>query len=209
MRSSKATVGLTGGIASGKSTVATLFAELGVAIVDADALAREVVAPGSEGLAELVAEFGDSILMTTGELDRQELGRRVFESAEARARLNAITHPKIASLSTERIAALQNTATPYVLYEAALLVENGSHRQLDALVVVAIERELQLARLRARNGLSEAEAVSRLDAQLPLADKIKVADLVIDNGGSVDDTRQQVRSAHQQLLTRFGPEASR
>lgn len=209
MRSSKATVGLTGGIASGKSTVATLFAELGVAIVDADALAREVVAPGSEGLAELVAEFGDSILMTTGELDRQELGRRVFESAEARARLNAITHPKIASLSTERIAALQNAATPYVLYEAALLVENGSHRQLDALVVVAIERELQLARLRARNGLSEAEAVSRLDAQLPLADKIKVADLVIDNGGSVDDTRQQVRSVHQQLLARFGPEASR
>lgn len=203
------TVGLTGGIASGKSTVAQLFHALGIPIVDADHIAREVVAPGTDGLRDIVATFGSDVLAEDGSLDRPALGEKVFADSEARAKLNTITHPRIAALSAERIRALQQSGAPYLLYEAALLVEGGLHRQLAALVVVAAEPETQLQRIMARDGLSRGRARERIDAQLPLARKLEVADYVIHNDGDLEQTRSRVEEVHRALSQRFGRPASR
>ena len=197
-------VGLTGGIASGKSTVARFFAELGIPVVDADQIAREVVKPGTEGLAAIVAEFGEGVLAADGTLDRKKLGAIVFDDAGARAKLNAITHPRIGAVSAQRVTELSGGGAPYVLYEAALLVENGIHRGLPALVVVSAKRETQLARMIERDGFTEKEAEARLDAQLPLAKKLEVADFVVDNDGDLETTRARVREVHEALLERFG-----
>jgi dephospho-CoA kinase len=196
------TVGLTGGIASGKSTVARFFAELGVPIVDADQVAREVVKKGTEGLAEVVAEFGEGILDEDGSLDRKALGDRVFADQTARKRLEAILHPRIAARSAEKMAELGDGAS-YVVYEAPLIVENGLHRAMAALVVVSLDEEIQLARLMARDGIDEEAARARVAAQLPLRDKVAVADYVIDNGGDVEATRARVREVHEALIARF------
>ncbi|HJL04535.1 MAG TPA: dephospho-CoA kinase [Polyangiaceae bacterium LLY-WYZ-15_(1-7)] len=203
----KPTVGLTGGIASGKSTVAALFAGLGIPVVDADQLAREVVAPGTEGLAAIVETFGDAYLAEDGSLDRKKLGALVFDDAGARRKLNAITHPRIAQAAMKRMAELQSHPAPYVLYEAALLVENRIHEAFGALVVVSVDEATQVARLRERDGLSEAEARARLEAQLPLAEKVAVADYVIDNGGTREQTAAQVEAVHAKLVARFGEAA--
>lgn len=197
-------VGLTGGIASGKSTVARFFAELGIPVVDADRIAREVVEPGSEGLRDIVAEFGEDVLAPDGTLDRKKLAAIVFGDAEARAKLNAITHPRIGALSAQRVTELSESGAPYVVYEAALLVENGIHRGLPALVVVSAKRETQLARMMERDGFTEEEARARLDAQLPLEKKLEVADFVVDNDGDLEATRARVREVHEQLVERFG-----
>lgn len=199
----KAVIGLTGGIASGKSSVARELASLGVVVVDADALAREVVAKGSEGLAEVVRAFGQDVLQPDGSLDRERLGARVFQDSEARARLNAITHPRIARLSAERIAAAMQTDTPYVVYEAALLVETGAHRGLAALVVVAASAEVQRARVIARDGLTPEAAQARLAAQAPLEAKLAAADYVIQNDGGLEALKAQVGHIHRELSERF------
>jgi len=199
------TVGLTGGIASGKSTVAQTFAALGVPIVDADQVAREVVAEGSEGLREIVAAFGKGMLLADGTLDRKALGARVFSDDEARRQLNAITHPRIAARSMERMTEIAGEA-PYVLYEAALLVENGLHQMLAALVVVAASEETQIDRMGARDGLDEEAARARIAAQLPLADKVRAADYVIDNDGDRVTTERRVHEVHGALMARFGGE---
>jgi dephospho-CoA kinase len=196
-------VGLTGGIAAGKSTVARCFEELGAAIVDADKLARDAVAKGSEGLAEIVAAFGAEVLLSDGELDRKALGARVFADAGLRARLNAITHPRIAQLGALQIAEHARRGVPYVLYEAALIVENGLHRGFQALVVVSVDPVVQLARLVKRDGLSESEAKARIAAQMPLEKKIEVADFVIDNSGEPEALRERVADVHSSLLARF------
>ena len=201
-----ATVGLTGGIACGKSTVARFFADLGVPVVDADLVAREVVERGTEGLGEIVRAFGEDVLAPDGRLDRKKLGDRVFADESARRTLNAITHPRIAAKSAERIAAAAETGAPYVVYEAALLVENGIHRALDALVVVTLSPEAQLERLVARDGIDEHAARARIAAQLPLAEKVKVADYVIDNGGAREETRRATEETHRALTARFGGE---
>lgn len=185
-------IGLTGGIASGKSTVAAMLRELGAPLVDADELARRVVEPGTPGLAAVVEHFGAGVLDPDGQLDRKQLGARVFADPEARAALNAITHPRIAELSQREIARLAADGAPVVIYEAALIVENQLHRGLDRLIVVAVPEAVQLARLMQRDGVSEAEALARVRAQLPLADKVAVADHVIDNAGSLEETRAQV-----------------
>jgi dephospho-CoA kinase len=203
----KPTVGLTGGIACGKSTVAGFFGELGIPVVDADALARQVVEPGTEALQEIVEAFGPQVLQPDGWLDRAKLGDLVFRDAEARARLNAITHPRIARLSSQWMQALQSTGAPYLLYEAALLVENGIHRKLDALLVVVANPELQVERLRTRNGLDEPSARDRVQSQLSLERKIEVADYVIHNETSLEDTRRRVHEVHRQLVERFGSAA--
>lgn len=199
----KPTVGLTGGIGSGKSTVARMFQELGVAVLDADAIAREVVAPGTHGLAEIVEVFGPEVLSADGSLDRKKLGAIVFADAAARSKLNAITHPRIGLRSAERMTELAAGATPYVMYEAALLVENGIHRGFAALVVVSVPRAVQKARLMAREGIGEVEADARIDAQLPLDEKTKVADFVIDNAGTEAETQAAVARVHEELLARF------
>jgi dephospho-CoA kinase len=200
----KPTIGLTGGIASGKSTVARLLQALGVGVVDADQIAREVVAPGSDGLREVVAAFGADVLAPDGALDREKLAALVFGNDTARAKLQAITHPRIGRLSAERIAALHASAAPYVVYDAPLLVEVGAHRGLGALIVVAAEEANQVARAYARGGMSEAEARRRIGAQLPLARKIEAADYVIYNDGSLEDLERETRAVHAQVMQRFG-----
>lgn len=179
--------GLTGGLASGKGVVSARFAARGVPVVNADELAREVVAPGSPGLAAVVEAFGAAVLGPGAALDRKKLAARVFAEPEARRRLEAITHPRIQALMRERMAALAARGEPLACYEAPLLVEVGSAEQLRPLVVVAATEEHQVARAARRDGMSETEARRRLAAQLPLAEKTKVADYVIHNDGSVLD----------------------
>lgn len=195
-------VGLTGGIASGKSTVARLFGALGVPIVDADAVARDVVASGSEALREIAAAFGDAVIVN-GTLDRAALGARVFADAEARRKLEAITHPRIAAESGRRLAAALAGGAPYALYEAALLVENGAYKMFPALVVVTASEDVQRARIAARDGLDAAQAQARIAAQAPVAAKVAVADWVIDNAGDLGALEKRVGEVHAAILARF------
>ena len=197
-------VGLTGGIGSGKSTAARAFAGLGVPVIDADQLAREVVEPGTPGLEEIVRTFGREVLHDDGTLHRKALAAIVFNDATARVKLNAITHPRIAEAAAKRLVALAEGPSPYVIYEAALIVENGMHRGMAALVVVAAQPDTQLARMMLRDGMTEAEARARLAAQSPLEAKLAVADYVIHNDLDLAALEAQVADIHQQLLSRTG-----
>jgi dephospho-CoA kinase len=199
----KPLIGLTGGIASGKSTVASQLSALGVWVIDADALAREVVVQGSEGLAEVVRVFGVDVLLLDGSLDREQLGRRVFADAEARKQLNGIIHPRIGKLSAERVEQASSSNAPYVVYEAPLLVETGANRGMAALIVVAAAPEVQLARVTTRDGLTLEAAQARLAAQLPLDVKLAAADYVIHNDGDRAHLLEQVDAVHRQILERF------
>lgn len=200
----KPVIGLTGGIASGKSVASRVLSALGVGIVDADQIAREVVAPGSEGLAAVVQAFGSEVLTADGALDREKVAARVFREPDARKILQAITHPRIAVRSAERLAELAATATPYVVYDAPLLVEVGAHKGLDALIVIAADRATQIARAVARDGMTADEAERRIAAQLPLADKVAVADYVVNNEGSLAQLEAAVQDTHRRILERFG-----
>jgi dephospho-CoA kinase len=197
-------VGLTGGIAAGKSTVARSFAALGVPVVDADRLARDAVEKGSEGLAEIVSLFGADVLLADGTLDRKALGARVFADSALRARLNAITHPRIAQLGARKIAEYGKTGASYVIYEAPLIVENNLQRAMQALIVVSVDPVVQLARLLRRDGLSESEAQARIAAQMPLEKKLEVADFVIDNSGEPEVVSERVTEVHGLILARLG-----
>jgi dephospho-CoA kinase len=177
--------GLTGGIASGKSTVAARFRARGLPVVDADQLAREVVQPGGSAAAEIRASFGDAVFAADGTLDRKAMAAVVFHDPEKRARLNAITHPKIAVMSAQCASELKARGEPLACYEAALLVENGLAAAFSPLIVVACPEATQVARVRARDGLSEAEALARIRAQMPLEAKVKLASFVIDNDGTL------------------------
>lgn len=198
-------IGLTGGIASGKSTVAAMLRELGAHIVDADQLARQVVEPGTPALAEIAARFGPGVLQPDGTLDRKKLGAIVFADADARQALNRITHPRIAAAGQEAIARLAARGVNPVIYEAALIVENQLHTWMHGLIVVSVPPEVQRARLMARDHLDEDAARARIAAQLPLAKKVAVADHVIDNSGTLEDTRAQVCDLWGRLCK---PEAS-
>jgi dephospho-CoA kinase len=197
-------VGLTGGIASGKSTVGKLFRQLGATVVDADEVAREVVERGSEGLGEIVTAFGPDVLAADGSLDRKKLGAIVFEQPEDRVRLERITHPRIFARSMQLMAAAAARNEALALYEAALLVENGSYKMMQALVVVAAHEATQLARVATRDGLDEAAARARMAAQMPLEKKIAVADYVIWNDGDLAALEARTREVHGALLARFG-----
>lgn len=177
--------GLTGGFASGKSAVAARFAARGVPVLDADQLARDVVQPGTEGLAAVVAEFGPDVVDAAGRLDRKRLGALVFASPEARKRLEALTHPRIHAAMRERTAALAAQREALCCYEAPLLVEVGSYETLRPLVVVSASVEAQIERGVRRDGLAEAEAKKRIAAQFPLEKKLAVADYVIDNSSTL------------------------
>jgi dephospho-CoA kinase len=195
-------IGLTGGIASGKSTVADMLRELGAPIVDADLLARQVVEPGSPALAEIAAKFGPDLLAPDGSLDRTRMGERIFSDPGARAGLNAITHPRIAQASAAALADLAAAGHQVAIYEAALLVENHIHERLGGLIVVSVPIEVQIARLRARDDLDEEGARARVAAQLPLESKVAVADWVVDNSGPVEHTRAQVEQIWRQIQER-------
>jgi dephospho-CoA kinase len=185
-------VGLTGGIASGKSTVTAMFRQLGAEVIDADQVARDVVEPGTPGLEEVARRF-PGVVDAAGRLDRVALGRRVFADPDERRALEAIVHPRIREEVARRTEALARAGVTVVLYDAALLIENGLHRGMDGVVLVSAPESVQRARLAARDGLDEAAITARLAAQLPLADKRAHATWVVDNGGSLDDTRAQVR----------------
>ena len=185
-------IGLTGGIGSGKSTVAKMLAEKGAVVVDADRLAREVVAPGQPAFEKIVETFGRGVLRPDGTLDRKALGEIVFRDPEARRRLEAITHPRIAERAQQELEAARSRGAPVAVYEAALLVEKGLGDAFDGLVVVTTDPKTQVDRILARDGLSREEALARIAAQLPLEEKAKAATWVIDNSGSLAETRRQV-----------------
>jgi dephospho-CoA kinase len=194
-------IGLTGGIACGKSTVSRMFAELGARIVDADQVARAVVEPGTPGLAAVFAAFGDAVQQADGTLDRKALGQVIFHDEAARARLNAIVHPRMAQVTAARIAAARAEGPPCVIYDAALLIEMGHADAFRPLVVVHLPAEAQRARLMARDGLSAPDAQARMDSQMPLADKLALADHAIDNSGTRAQTRRQVEQLFEELCS--------
>lgn len=186
-------VGLTGGIASGKSTVSQMLADHGVTIVDADEIARDVVEPGRPALQDIREAFGDDVIDEDGTLNREALGSLIFDDPEARERLNAITHPRIAREMRRRADAAGQRGEPWVVYDAALIVENGLEDAFDCLVVVTADATTQIERLQSRDDISRSEAQSRLDAQMPLEAKVEVADYLVDNNGALASTRAQAR----------------
>jgi len=187
-------IALTGGIACGKSTVANLFAGLGVAIVDTDLLAREVVAPGSALLPQIAAHFGASVMQADGTLDRAKLRERVFADAAERRWLEALTHPAIRALTDARC---DSAAGRYVIVAIPLLVETGGTGRFDRVLVVDCDPELQLARLQARDGATRAQAERMLAAQATRAQRLAVADDVIRNDGDLAGLRVQVEKLHR------------
>ncbi len=197
-------LGVTGGIASGKSTVTRTFQALGAAVVSADELAREAVKPGTAALVQLVERFGAQVLHPDGTLNRQALGRLIFADDRAREDLNRITHPAIAALAEQRLAELRHGGHPLVVYEAPLLFEAGAEQRVDAVLTVTVDERVQLERLIARDGISEAEARSRIAAQMPQAEKAARADYVIDNSGPLATTEAEVRRLHARLTGAAG-----
>jgi dephospho-CoA kinase len=193
-------VGLTGGIASGKSTVSAILAELGAVVIDADALAREVVARGTPGLDAVVAAFGPGVLTPEGDLDRPAVGALVFGDAGARRRLEAVIHP----LVHERSAQLEREAAPdaVVVHDIPLLAEVGRAGSFDAVVVVDAPPELQLSRMVQDRGWTHEDAASRIAAQATRADRLAIATHVIDNTGSLDELREQVVRIYAELAGR-------
>lgn len=196
-------VGLTGGIGSGKSTVSEMFRSLGATVIDADQVAREVVRPGQEALLEVARRFPGTV-DAHGQLDRAALARRIFADEGERAALNAILHPRIQAEVQRRTAALAAAGVDTALYDAALLIENGLHHGMDAVVVVWVPEQLQRERLAARDGLSVAEAQTRIAAQAPLDAKRAVATWVVDNAGSREQTQQQVVAIWKALRSGAG-----
>ena len=194
-------LGLTGGIASGKSFVADCFVACGAILVSADDLAREVVNPGTPTLGKLVDAFGLDILTAGGFLDRDAMAKKVFSDATARRKLESIIHPAIAHLAECRLSELKKSPHDLIVYEAPLLFEAGAEGRVDQVLVVAVDPGKQLERLLARDDLGEAEARQRIAAQWPQADKIRKADYVIDNSGSREETRSMVESLYNYLTT--------
>jgi dephospho-CoA kinase len=200
-------VGLTGGIGSGKSTVAEMFRDLGAVVIDADAIVHELQAPGSAVLAEMVDAFGRGILDAAGALDREALGRLVFADAPLRARLGAIVHPRVGIEMARRLEAARARGVPLVVLDVPLLLEGRSAGRAGAsalpyesVIVVWAPEGVQLERQVRRDGRSREEAMKRIRAQMPLDEKRALADHVIDNSGSLEETERQVRSLYTMLV---------
>jgi dephospho-CoA kinase len=191
-------VGLTGGVASGKSTVAALLRDLGAVVIDADVLAREVVQPGTPGLEAVAAEFGPEVLTASGELDRSALGALVFADADRRTALEAIIHPLVRA----RVGQLEDAAPEgaVVVQDIPLLVETGQAAAFDAVVVVDVPEDVQVDRAVRERGWSEAEARSRVAAQASRAARLEAANYVVDNSGTPEDLRQRVSEVFDQLV---------
>lgn len=185
-------IGLTGGIGSGKSTVAALLAEHGFPVVDADQLAREVVEPGQPALQELAEAFGQDVLLADGSLNRPELAARAFVDKERTELLNAITHPRIQELREQRFQEAEDAGSDAVVYDMPLLVEKGVNKTMDLTVVVDVDVEERIRRLVATRGLTEEDARRRVAAQVGDAERLAAADVVIDNNGPVEALGEQV-----------------
>lgn len=193
-------IGLTGGIATGKSFVLGVLRELGCEVMDADQTAREVVAPGQPAFEEIVSHFGGEIVGADGKLDRPKLGAIIFNNAEQREKLNSIVHPKVFEAQAHWLAEIE-TRNPQavVIIDAALMIETGSYRRFDKVVVVYCEPEIQLQRLMARNNLTAEEATTRISSQMPSAEKLKFADFAINTSLGFEDTRRQTVLLYEQL----------
>ena len=190
-------VGLTGGIGAGKSTATARLAALGAVVIDADVLAREAVAPGTAGLAAVVRAFGAEVLAPDGSLDRAALAARVFADPAARQRLEAIVHPEVARRRAELVAAAPGDAV--VVHDIPLLVEMGLTAGLDLVVVVDAAQEVRLRRLVEGRGLDEEQARSRIAAQAERAERLAIADVVLDGGGAVSQLQAQVDRLWERL----------
>ncbi len=198
-------IGLTGGIASGKSLVASMFRSFGAIVLSADEIARRVEAPGTEAFKEIVHTFGASIVRADGSLDRKRLGDLIFRDASARARLNAITHPHIRQALLAEIDRLRAAGIKgVVIVEIPLLLDTAPRDlfPLDGIIVASVDPETQMARLMGRDGLTREAALQRLQAQRPLADKVAEADWVIDNSGPATQTRRQAEDLWADLHKR-------
>ncbi len=187
--------GITGGIGSGKSTASSIFAELGVPVVDADDLSRRAVAPGTPGLAQVVRDFGSQVVGPDGGLDRKMMGELVFASVAMRAKLGAIIHPIIRDLAEEEFRRLEGAGVTLAAYDCPLLFESGLQAEFEPTVVINVGEEEQVRRVMARNGLTEAAAKARIASQMPLAEKVRMADIVIDNTGDIRALRKRVEIA--------------
>lgn len=191
--------GLTGGIGTGKSEVARMFREEGLPVVDADRIAREIVEPGGDAHEAIVRRFGKEVLLPDGRIDRKKLGDRVFADPEQRAALEAITHPRIAQGIACALARLEADGHAAAIVEAALIHEKARTGMFEAVIAVRCDDALQLRRLMARDGISEAAARKRLAAQMDPGEKALASDYVIDNSGDLESTREQVRALAARL----------
>ncbi len=198
-------IGLTGGIASGKSTVARMLEEKGALLLDADFIAREVVLPGKPAWREIRDWLGPSITGPGGAIDRARLGKLIFSDPAARQKLNGIVHPRVMETFITRTEEIRRRhPDAVVVYDVPLLIEAKMDRMVDLVVLVYAAEEIQLARLQSRDKLTAAEALSRLRAQMPLAEKRAYADVIIDNSGSLAETRRQLESFWKNLRLRSG-----
>jgi dephospho-CoA kinase len=202
-------VGLTGSIAVGKSYVSGVLAELGCRVVDADALARRVVEPGTEGLRRVVEAFGEGVLRPDGALDRAALGAVVFRDEAKRGLLNSILHPLIIAEQDELLRSWGREDPRGIgVVDAALMIESGGHARFDKLVVVHCRPEVQLERLMRRNDLSREEAAARVAAQMPQEEKLRYADFKVDTSGGYEETRRRAEEVYAELR-RLADESSR
>jgi dephospho-CoA kinase len=185
-------IGLTGGIATGKSTVSAMLRERGATIIDSDQIARQVVQPGTPGLAKIVAHFGEEYLLPGGELNRTKLGQKIFSDELARQRLMEITHPYIFAEINTQIEQAQSQGEKMIVLDAPLLIETGLNRQVERVVLVYVDEATQIERLMKRDHLPREEAMRRIASQMPIEEKKRYADIMIDNRGSLKELEEQV-----------------
>ena len=195
-------IGLTGGIATGKSSVAAMLSQLGARIIDADELAREIAHPGQEAWQEIVEAFGQEVLREDKSIDREKLRKIVFKDTTARNRLESITHPRIRSLAQQRMQQLAAEGAKIVVYMAPLLFENQVHLWLRPVILVACDAATQKRRLQKRDGLNDEEIQQHLKAQMSLEEKRKLADFIIENNGSPDELKKQVQEVWRKIESR-------
>lgn len=187
-------IGLTGGVATGKSSVALFFSERGVPVIDADQLARDAVLPGSPALEQIISIFGRKVLTPDGTLDRKRLGALIFPDPEKRRRLECILHPEIRKLAEERIAQAAQAGHQRIIYMAPLLIEAGATDRVDSVWVVTVRPEVQLERLMRRDGIDREQAQQIIDSQMPLSEKVRHGNVVIDNSGTEAETRMALET---------------
>jgi dephospho-CoA kinase len=193
-------VGLTGGVACGKSSVARLFQDCGAILIDADILARTVVEPGTPAFKAIVKSFGKKILLKDGALNREALGKIVFASPAKLKKLSAIVHPRVAREQAKMTRAIvEQEPQAVVIYDAPVLIEAGAHKRMDKMLVVSADEPTQIKRLCTRNRLSKTEALRRIKSQMPLEKKIKLADYVIDGTLSYEQTKHEVQRIYEEL----------
>ncbi|MEH7439813.1 dephospho-CoA kinase [Neobacillus drentensis] len=193
-------IGLTGGIASGKSTVSTMFKEMNIPVVDADVEARLAVMKGEAAYFQIIDTFGKDILLEDGEIDRQELGSIIFHQEEKRKLLNEIVHPEVRKRMTGQVEEAQQNGEEVIVLDIPLLFESKLTYMVEKTILVYVDYDIQLERLMKRNSLSIDDAKARIQSQMPLNEKMKLADAVINNNGSIEETKKQLIN----VLTQFG-----